>query len=205
MVMPPRIVRGLTIIELMIVVAIIAVILSLAAPSFKRTIEMQRLRGIHDQAMTDLQFARSEAVRTGTYVSFRMLPANAAEGGCYIIYSDPNITGTLCSCRASDVPRCPSSATTGAAEIKSVQIPRDQEVSFSGISITSGRGRRLIFDPVTGGTFTLPLDGGTRQFGGLTFLTQLDGARALQGGVLVTGRPSTCAPTGSTIPVTACP
>lgn len=193
--------RGLTIIELMIVVAIVAVILSLAAPSFKRTIEIQRLRGIHDQAMTDLQLARSEAVRSGQYVSFRMLEASAAGPACYIIYRDPTPDDAPCTCQeASGAPRC-TGATT---EIKTVKVDPALGVTFANISISGIRYRRLIFDPVTGGTYTAPQDSGNLTPTGLNFTTKIGDALALQGQVVQSGRPSTCVPSGSTVVATAC-
>lgn len=63
--MPSRARRsaGLTLIELMVVVAVIAVLASLAAPSFQGMLAAKRLEGAVSLLMTDLQNARSEAVR----------------------------------------------------------------------------------------------------------------------------------------------
>jgi prepilin-type N-terminal cleavage/methylation domain-containing protein len=195
--------RGLTIVELMIVVAIIAVIVSLAAPSFKRTIEVQRLRGIHDQVITDLQFARSEAGRSGNYISFRMRAAGGGYGGCYIIFSDSSrdLSGPVCDCRLAAGLRCPVGQTV-TQEIKTVQLESAYGVRFE-VDPMTPRGR-IAFDPVTGGTIVRPVDGGPIYVEGLNFTTTMDTGRALRGEVVVTGRPSTCAPAGSTIQVTAC-
>lgn len=197
----PKSSRGLTIIELMIVVAIIAVILSLAAPSFKRTIELQRVRGVHDQAITDLQFARSEAVRTGSFVSFRILPQSGSDIACYIIYKDPTPAAAVCDCRAAPGSRC----AAPLEEIKTVQLPLSDGVQFANISISAANGRRLIFDPVTGGTKVRGRDVPFETPAGLTFTTQIDASRALRGDVELTGRPSVCAPSGSTVRVISCP
>jgi type IV fimbrial biogenesis protein FimT len=53
---------GFTLVELLIGFAVMAVLLVLAAPSFTSMIEMQRLRGTHDQLTADMQFMRTEAV-----------------------------------------------------------------------------------------------------------------------------------------------
>ncbi len=60
---PQRVCRsnGLTLIELMIVLSVLATLIVLTAPSFKRMIDVQRLRSINSALVTDLQFARSEA------------------------------------------------------------------------------------------------------------------------------------------------
>ena len=49
-------------IELMVVVALVAIVLSLAAPSFKTFLMKKRVEGAMSELSTDLQFARSEAV-----------------------------------------------------------------------------------------------------------------------------------------------
>ena len=64
--------RGFTLVELLIVVAVVAIILVVAAPSFRDMILMQRLRSITAQLVTDLQFARNEAVSRGTLL--RLVP-----------------------------------------------------------------------------------------------------------------------------------
>lgn len=196
-----RLSRGLTLIELMVVVAVIVVIISLAAPSFKRTIEMQRLRGIHDQAITDLQFARSEAVRTGVPVHFRVRKQSGVNGACYIIFSDRNLgfSAPLCDCYAAPGARCTVAETT---EIKTVQLEPGLGIDFG--SITVAQNGRIAFDPVTGGTLIQPVDGGDPRPGGLTFQTTMGVARAVRADVAVTGRPTSCAPPGSTVTVVAC-
>ncbi len=66
-----RLRRGFTLIELMIVLAVAAVLAALAAPSFVEQLSRRRIEGSATDLSTDLQFARSQAVTepTGSTVS----------------------------------------------------------------------------------------------------------------------------------------
>jgi type IV fimbrial biogenesis protein FimT len=65
----PRGSRGFTMIELMITVALVAIVLSLAYPSFVSVINSNRLAGASNDLIGDLQYARSEAIRRNSRVS----------------------------------------------------------------------------------------------------------------------------------------
>jgi type IV fimbrial biogenesis protein FimT len=53
---------GFTVVELLVVMAIVAVLASLAAPSFAELFARRRLEGAATDLSTDLHFARSQAV-----------------------------------------------------------------------------------------------------------------------------------------------
>jgi type IV fimbrial biogenesis protein FimT len=57
--------RGFTLVELLVTIAIAAILLALAAPSFKRTIQSNNMSNAVNTFMSDLRYARSEAIRRG--------------------------------------------------------------------------------------------------------------------------------------------
>lgn len=57
--------RGFTLLEVMVVVAIMAVLASLAAPSFTPLIERWRVRQAAEELQSTLYYARSEAIKRG--------------------------------------------------------------------------------------------------------------------------------------------
>lgn len=72
--------QGFTAVELMVVIAILAVLASLAAPSFRPLIERWRVRQVVEGLQSTLHYARSEAVRRGGGISIQKLPQNT--NGC---------------------------------------------------------------------------------------------------------------------------
>lgn len=62
--------RGFTAIELMVTVAIAAILAALAAPSFSSLTERWQVRQAADDLRSSIYFARSEAIKRGGNVSF---------------------------------------------------------------------------------------------------------------------------------------
>ncbi len=58
-----RRVDGFTMVEVMVTIAVVAILAGIAAPSMIAFVRDSRLRGVSGQLFTDLQFARSEAIR----------------------------------------------------------------------------------------------------------------------------------------------
>ena len=185
-----------TLIELMIVVALIAVILALAAPSFRDMILMQRLRGINAQLVTDLALARSEAISRGVFVGVR---SQAVSGiSCYIINTRTTLDAPLCDCTAGPGSRCTDPQTT---EIRTVQVPTDMMVL---LGVPTGRPDNFTFDPRTGGIKLAPLDVQNYVTLGFQVETYIDTARKLRTAVSFSGRMTVCTPSGSGIGGSPC-
>lgn len=63
---------GFTLVELMVVVAIVAITATLAAPNFAQMLANYRVRSAAEGILTALNFARAEAVRRNSPVSFSL-------------------------------------------------------------------------------------------------------------------------------------
>jgi type IV fimbrial biogenesis protein FimT len=175
--------HGLTMIELIVVVAVTAAVLAIAAPSFSDMVATQRLRGINSQLMTDLQFARSEAVARNKAV--RLITGSNSSLSCYaVVVTD---TANLCDCTQT-----PGSICTGAAiEVRTVQVDRSLAVTIGSIK---PNGSSLVFYAVNGSTS--PYKGETRSTPPVISLS-IDGGtgsrqKRLTTTIQVTGRPNVC-------------
>lgn len=84
----PRSVKGFTAIELMVTVAILAVLAAIAAPSFKPLIERWQVRQVSEELQSTLYFARSEAVKRGGGI---VIQRSSSTSGCTISDSDTDL------------------------------------------------------------------------------------------------------------------
>lgn len=101
----PRRQRGFTLVEMVIVVFMVGVLATLAGPMFRDFIIQQSIRNAAFELMSDLTFARSEAVKrnltvtmskTGTWTGGRKVAAGATTLRQHPALS-PNITITMAS------------------------------------------------------------------------------------------------------------
>ena len=102
--MPPfRSARGFTAIELMVTVAVLAVLAAIAAPSFTPLIERWRVRQVSEELQSTLFFARSEALKRGGGIT---VIRNDSQDGCtisdtdawncgWLVFADKNSNGAM--------------------------------------------------------------------------------------------------------------
>lgn len=87
--------RGFTAIELMVVVAIVAILAALAGPSFRDLMDNWRVRSAAEQISSSFYYARSEAIKRGGRVSVRKnCSGSVQEWQCgWIVFTDANSNG----------------------------------------------------------------------------------------------------------------
>lgn len=134
--------RGFTMVELMTVIVIAGVLATLALPSVRDMLERRRLEGQANELVTDLQYAKSEAVARNRSVE---LLAGAA-GTCYTIAVMTLATPPVgnCDCTAAVGSRCTAAGTT---ELKTVTLTGGATVS---------NGIQFIFEPIRGSLAPIP-------------------------------------------------
>jgi len=136
--------RGVTLIETMIVLAIIGVLAALAAPSFQRQMEAQRVEGAAEALVAALQDAKSKAVMTSQDVYLVItggaiclapncsVQANATNNWCFGI-APPGVAA--CDCTAAN------SCETGTVV---------NSTDYSGVGITFNTATSRRFRPIRG-------------------------------------------------------
>ena len=95
--------NGFTLIELMVVIAIAAIIMTIAVPSFAQMVGQQRVKEAANDFKSAVALERSEARKTGLNTSIRQIGKTSKTGGSWKkmsdgwhIYNKPNgSTGTV--------------------------------------------------------------------------------------------------------------
>lgn len=177
-----RSVRGVTLIEGLVTIAILALVLLVAGPSMVEWIAVQRVKSTASELVTDLQFARSEAARRNRVV--RIAFKTSADQTCYTIH-----TATMampCSCLLGSGSACNDSdgnKRPNLEELKTSSFPAGGRVSIS-------RNNDLFITPEQG----LPMGLNTMQI-------DISGGenRSLRVVTNPAGRPQICKPSTSTI------
>lgn len=121
--------HGLTLVELVIVLALLAVVATLAAPSFSAFLAKRRVEGIFAELITDLQYARSEAVQRNEDVHVIIGPscyfihtATASGGACTATTITPPGTGvTLKRVHLNDSPTIAIAPTPSLISFEAVR------------------------------------------------------------------------------------
>lgn len=175
---------GFTLIELLVGLSVAAVLVLLAAPSFKRMIDTQRLRGVNAALITDLQFARAEANSRNqlVYVSFKKTGTAVT---CYALH-----TGNPTSCDCNNQPGVNVCSGSGNKEIRTVQIDRLLGITV-GAPDTQGL-KILAFDPATGRLKVVPVDYATDPVEPFKIEVTNPSIGGFVNSLEATGRPTSC-------------
>ncbi|KAB2924387.1 MAG: prepilin-type N-terminal cleavage/methylation domain-containing protein [Dechloromonas sp.] len=142
--------RGLTLIELMVTLSIIAILLALGVPSFQRLILDQRLTGSANELLGALASSRSEAIRQNTRLRFCVAPSTLA-WTLQDFASTPNVLqqGELASGTVITAVNLGTSPVAGSycVDFRSDGLPYDKDrglVSNGQITLTQSTLSRII-------------------------------------------------------------
>ncbi|MBB4841525.1 prepilin-type N-terminal cleavage/methylation domain-containing protein [Paucibacter oligotrophus] len=128
--------RGLSLVELMVVIAVLGIVLAVAIPSFGDMLARKRVQLIAAELVSDLAFARSESglKSYGIHTYFQQSPVMS----CYLIVQR---TGPIDRCDCSREVGSACAGTIGLTEIKTAQIPSSTGVTIkvlAPLAISSG-------------------------------------------------------------------
>ena len=101
--------QGFTLIELMITIAILAILLGLGTPSLQTMIHNNQVAAQNNELMGLINFAKSESVRRNTDVT--MLLTNGSTGWSAIV-EDPTNTADIEGCVVGQL-RCANNTRVG--------------------------------------------------------------------------------------------
>lgn len=166
--------QGLTLIELMIGLAILAVLLSLAVPSFQAYLQRQRLKAAALTLEVDLREARHEAVRRGAPLYLAWSGGSSSADWCYAI-------ATQADCPCTDTGPAPACA-----------LKRVRASDLKGLSVQKVQDLRL--DPGSGLTDQV----------GPAAVWQTRAGDRVQVAMTALGRPQVCMLEGTLQPLQAC-
>ena len=115
--------QGLTLIELMVTVAITAVLVAVAVPSMQQMIAKRRVAGVANELAIDLRYLRSLSVLNGvmTQLDFGSNPAST----CYMLSTDLFASFQPCDCTD------PTSCQSGPIAVKTVSLQRSDGVTVT--------------------------------------------------------------------------
>lgn len=171
--------RGLTLIELMLSVALVALLSVWALPSFDGLLQRRQALGLSAQLVSDVQYLRSLGLARRTALRLTVQSPTSGPGGCYLVHTGP---ADACSCSGTTI-----TCATGTELLRSFALPADSRLRLRA-NVASMRvdPRQGAFSP-TGSIEVIAADGS-----------------ALKHVINLLGRVRLCASSGSWSGVSAC-
>jgi len=175
--------HGFTVVELMIAIAVVAIITSLALPSYRTILEKRQVTSGAEQLSAFFSAAPVEAIKHNQFVA---VTYKAVTGGwCLGMRADDDADAT-CDCEVTDVTAANACAVDGTLRILNSSTLNYPEVLNT---VSVGNDNTIAFDPVRG---LAERDGEGNPETVKLGLVSDDGSYALDVEVSITGRVKIC-------------
>lgn len=180
---------GVTLVELMVTLAIMAVLVAVALPSMRDFVARKRLEGVSQELVTDLRLLKSQQLMKGRMAVIRF--GSSTEQTCYALYFKGTGRVLDCDCTRPAGSECGADGLAGRPElIRLASIPRS-----SGVALTANR-----TDISLAGIDGMPV-------GNATLQATIESSRtgSIRVSTNAVGLPSICSVSGVYGTVTKCP
>lgn len=129
--------RGMTLLEVMMVLSVIAVLAAITFPSFNDFILTQRAKGAAEGLTAALQNAKAEAIKRNQITSIEFRPATTNTAHTNWCYGMTPVGANTCDCTAT-----PSDCAAGSV------VKGD---TYKDVTLTFNTGALRSFEPIRGG------------------------------------------------------
>jgi type IV fimbrial biogenesis protein FimT len=130
---------GMSLVEILIAIAIVALLLGFAAPSATTWIQNMQLRSAADSIFNAVQLARTEAIRRNTSVALELTDQNSTAWHVCLFDATNN------ACTSTDVTSRPGAEAGGNARVGTATTVGDTTYA---LAIASGAPGLVAFDPL---------------------------------------------------------